>query len=91
MNPRTFSVLHSKKLKTSTYDSKSPDSAAKKIFNDLCGDKKKVCHKIVTFIDNHTDKVYKKKVERKVVNKTVMIAGKPILFKYATIVKSIKK
>lgn len=87
--PRTFSVLHSKKLKSSKYDSKSPDSAAKKIFNDLCGGKKKVCHKIVTFIDDHTDKVFKKRVERKLVNKTVMIAGKPILFKYETNVKAL--
>lgn len=88
MSDRIFGVLGAKSLKNSEYNSKSPASAASKIFNDLCGGNKKTCHKVIRLIDKRSDKVYKYRVERKLVNKTVMIAGKPVLFKYTTNVKA---
>lgn len=90
MSTREFKTVGVKKTCSSTFHSKSPVSAAKKVFNEVCG-KHKACHKIIKVVDTEKDKVYKYKVTRILQNKTVVIAGKPVLFKYATKVESQKK
>lgn len=83
MSVREFKTVGIKKTCGSTFHSKTPSSAAKKVFNELCGTHK-TCNKIIKVVDTEKDKVYKYKVSRVVQNKTVMIAGIPILFKYKT-------
>ena len=90
MSVREFKTVGVKKTCGSTFHSKSPASAARKVFNELCG-AHKVCNKIIKVVDTEKDKVYKYKVSRVLQNKTVMIAGKPILFKYATNIEAQKK
>lgn len=90
MSSREFKTVGVKKTCGSTFHSKSPASAARKIFNELCG-KHKTCHKIIKVVDTEKDKVYKYKVSRILQNKTVVLAGTPVLFKYATKVESQKK
>lgn len=89
---RHFIVKHkdSCNAEQSKFTSSEPKSAAKKIFNSLCKNKKP-CKKVITVIDVNTQKSYKYRVERKIVNKTVMISGKPVLFKYDTKATSLKK
>lgn len=90
MSTREFKTVGVKKTCGSTFHSKSPASAARKVFNELCG-KHKQCHKTIKVVDTERDKVYKYKVTRVLQNKTVVIGGVPVLFKYATKVESQKK
>lgn len=90
MSDREFKTVGFKKTCGSTFHSKSPASAARKVFNEVCG-AHKVCNKIIKVVDTEKDKVYKYKVSRVLQNKTVIIAGKPILFKYATNIEAQKK
>lgn len=87
---REFVVAKNKKLCGSVFHSNTPSSAARKAFNELCG-KQIACHKVIKVIDTEKDKVYKYKVTRTLANKTVIIAGNPVLFKFSTKVESLKK
>lgn len=88
---RTFTVTgkDAAKMKNSTFESKTPASAASKAFNALCGKAKK-CDKTITVVDDNSLKEYKYKISRVLSNKKVEIAGKTVTFKYTTKVISLK-
>lgn len=65
----------------------SPLAAASKAFNSDCKSKRS-CKKVVKVIDIATNKPYKYEVSRKVENKTVILGGTPVLFRFSTKVKS---
>jgi hypothetical protein len=87
---RTFVTAGVKKLCGSKFHSATPSQAAAKVFNVLCSGHK-ACHKVIKVVDVEKDKVYKYRVERLRQNKTVLINGKPILFRFSTKVQSLKK
>lgn len=71
----------------------TPSSAAVKAFNDSCkaNKKKSKCTSTMTIEDLATTKLYTYKLTRKHDPKTVELGGSPVVFKYTTTVKAVKK
>lgn len=82
MAKRTFSVLHSTKLKDAVYGSKTSVAAASRVFNDLCKSKKTMCDRFIRLIDNH-DRVFKYRIKRILANKVVTGKGNVVAKKFA--------
>jgi hypothetical protein len=84
------SSIKNKTIKGDTVNSSSPMTAAGKAMNIACKNNKvkKSCSSTIVLKDTASGKEYSYKVKRKLINKTVMIAGKPVLFKYDNEIKA---
>jgi uncharacterized protein YpmB len=90
---RNFSVVGNKKFcNKSVFHSKTPASAAAKVFNVICTTHKE-CHRIIKVVDKDRNKVYRYKVSRVISDKDVKLKGvkKPVHFRFSTKVESMNK
>lgn len=70
-----------------TFHGSSPKGSALKAFNSTCSGKS-ACKKIVTVVDKDSLKKYSYEVKRVVSPRKVVLGGKSVEFKFATIAKS---